>query len=118
LAFVFGPEGVNIPWISGLVAAIGVVALATVLLVFQIGQPRIWMAMSRDGLLPPIFSAIHPKHQTPWFSTLLTGVFVAVPSLFINLTEVADLTSIGTLFAFAIVCGGSIRMRNSPLAQF
>lgn len=118
LAFVFGPEGVNIPWISGVVAAIGVVALATVLLVFQIGQPRIWMAMSRDGLLPPIFSAIHPKYKTPWFSTLLTGVFVAVPSLFMNLNEVADLTSIGTLFAFAIVCGGSIRMRNSPLAQF
>ncbi len=106
LAFVFGPEGANIPWISGVIAASAVVAMATVLLVFQLGQPRIWMAMSRDGLLPPIFSAIHPKFRTPWFSTLLTGVAVAVPSLFLNLTEVTDLTSIGTLFAFVLVCGG------------
>ena len=83
-----------------------VIAMATVLLVFQIGQPRIWMAMSRDGLLPPIFSAIHRRFKTPWFSTLLTGVVVAIPALFMNLTEVTDLTSIGTLFAFVLVCGG------------
>jgi len=66
---------------------------------FQIGQPRIWMSMSRDGLLPPIFSKIHPKYRTPSFSTLLTGFVVAIPSLFMNLSEVTDLTSIGTLFA-------------------
>jgi amino acid transporter len=80
--------------------------MAGVLLVFQIGQPRIWMAMSRDGLLPKVFSAIHPKYKTPWFSTLVTGAVVAIPSLFMNLTEVTDLTSIGTLFAFLLVCGG------------
>lgn len=106
LAFVFGPSGANLPWISGIIAITAVVALFTVLLVYQLGQPRIWMAMSRDGLLPPIFSAIHPVNQVPWFSTLFTGVVVAVPSLFMNLTEVTDLTSTGTLFAFALVCAG------------
>jgi basic amino acid/polyamine antiporter, APA family len=106
LAFVFGPEGVNIPWVAGIIAVSAVVALATVLLVFQLGQPRLWMAMSRDGLLPKVFSSIHPKFRTPWFSTLLTGVLVAVPALFMNLSEVTDLSVIGTLFAFTIVCAG------------
>lgn len=106
LAFVFGPEGVNIPWVSGIIAVSAIIAIATVLLVFQLGQPRLWMAMSRDGLLPKIFSSIHPKFRTPWFSTLLTGVVVAVPALFMNLSEVTDLSVIGTLFAFVIVCAG------------
>jgi amino acid transporter len=106
LAFVFGPAGANIPWLRGVVAISAVVAMTTVLLVFQLGQPRIWMSMSRDGLLPAIFSAIHPRFKTPWFSTLMTGVLVAVPALFLNLTEVTDLTSIGTLFAFVLVSGG------------
>ncbi|MCP9495961.1 MAG: amino acid permease [Pyrinomonadaceae bacterium MAG19_C2-C3] len=106
LAYVFGAEGANIPWVAGVIAVSAVIALATVLLVFQLGQPRIWMAMSRDGLLPPIFSSIHPRFRTPWFSTLVTGFFVAVPALFMNLTEVTDLAVIGTLFAFVLVCGG------------
>lgn len=106
LAFVFGPEGVNIPWISGIVAVSAIIAIATVLLVFQLGQPRLWMAMSRDGLLPRIFSSIHPKFRTPWFSTILTGILVAVPALFMNLSEVTDLAVIGTLFAFTLVCAG------------
>jgi len=112
LAFIFGPEGANMPWVSGMISASAVVALSTVLLVFQLGQTRIWMAMSRDGLLPPMFSKIHPKYRTPWISTLLAGVLVAVPSLFLNLTEVTDLNSIGTLFAFVIVCAGSLRMNR------
>ena len=62
--------------------------------------------MSRDGLLPKIFSSIHPRFRTPWFSTILTGFMVAIPALFMNLTEVTDLSVIGTLFAFAIVCAG------------
>jgi amino acid transporter len=111
LAHVFGPQGANLPWISGIIAISAIIAMTTVLLVFQIGQPRIWMAMSRDGLLPPIFSAIHPKFKTPWFSTILTGVVVAVPSLFMNLTEVTDLTSIGTLFAFVLVSGGILMLK-------
>jgi amino acid transporter len=106
LAFVFGPEGANQPWISFVVSFSAVIAIATVLLVFQLGQPRIWMAMSRDGLLPKIFSSIHPRFRTPWFSTIVTGLVVAIPALFMNLTEVTDLASIGTLFAFVLVCGG------------
>ena len=113
LAYVFGPEGVNLNWVSFIIAFSAVIAMATVLLVFQLGQPRIWMAMSRDGLLPPIFSAIHPRFKTPWFSTIVTGFVVAVPALFMNLTEVTDLTSIGTLFAFVLVCGGVLILNQS-----
>ncbi len=106
LAFAFGAEGADIPWIAGIIAVSAVIALATVFLVFQIGQPRLWMAMSRDGLLPRIFSSIHPKFKTPWFATIITGIVVAIPALFMNLTEVTDLASIGTLFAFVVVCAG------------
>jgi APA family basic amino acid/polyamine antiporter len=110
LAYVFGPEGVNINWVSGVIAISAVIALFSVLLVFQLGQPRIWMSMGRDGLLPKIFSAIHPKYQTPWFATIVTGFLVAIPCLFMNLTEVTDLTSIGTLFAFFLVSIGVLRL--------
>ena len=106
LAFVFGPEGANLPIVAGIIAISAVIALATVFLVFQIGQPRLWMAMSRDGLLPRVFSSIHPKFHTPWFATIVTGIVVAVPALFMNLSEVTDLASIGTLFAFVVVCAG------------
>jgi APA family basic amino acid/polyamine antiporter len=110
LAYAFGPDGAHVSWIAGVVAWGAVIALFTVLLVFQLGQPRIWMAMSRDGLLPPIFSRIHPKYKTPSFSTVVTGFVVAIPCMFMNLTEVTDLTSIGTLFAFVLVCAGVLRM--------
>jgi basic amino acid/polyamine antiporter, APA family len=104
LAYAF--EKLHLTRLSGIIAVSAVIAMASVLLVFQVGQPRIWMSMSRDGLLPKIFSRLHPKYKTPAFSTVLTGVIVAVPSLFLNLTEVTDLTSIGTLFAFVLVSGG------------
>jgi APA family basic amino acid/polyamine antiporter len=104
LAFVFKQVGLN--KISYIISFSAVIATASVLLVFQMGQPRIWMSMSRDGLLPKVFSRIHPKYKTPSFSTVVTGFVVAVPALFLNLTEVTDLTSIGTLFAFVLVCGG------------
>ena len=116
LAFVFGPEGANIPWVAGIIAVSAVIALATVFLVFQIGQPRLWMAMSRDGLLPKIFSSIHPKFKTPWFATIVTGFVVAIPALFMNLTEVTDLASIGTLFAFVVVCAG-VLFKDKEFAQ-
>ena len=112
LAYVFGPHGANVAWISAIIAMSAVIAMASVLLVFQVGQPRIWMAMSRDGLLPKIFSSIHPRFHTPWFSTLLTGFMVGIPALFMNLVEVTDLTSIGTLFAFVLVCAGVIRLHE------
>jgi amino acid transporter len=104
LAFVFMRVGLD--KISYIISFSAVIATASVLLVFQMGQPRIWMSMSRDGLLPKAFSRIHPKYKTPSFATIVTGLFVAIPALFLNLTEVTDLTSIGTLFAFVLVCGG------------
>lgn len=104
LAFVF--DAVNLKWIGYIISVSAVIATTSVLLVFQIGQPRIWMSMSRDGLLPRRFSKIHPRFKTPSFATIITGVLVGVPALFLNLTIVTDLTSIGTLFAFILVCGG------------
>jgi len=104
LAFVF--DQVHLPWISYLISVSAVVATTSVLLVFQIGQPRIWMSMSRDGLLPKRFSKIHPRFKTPSYATIITGFLVGIPALFLNLTIVTDLTSIGTLFAFILVCGG------------
>jgi amino acid transporter len=110
LAMVFDAHGLK--FISGIVAVSAIIATASVLLVFQLGQPRIWMSMSRVGLLPKIFSRIHPKYKTPSFSTILTGFFVAIPALFLNLNEVLSLTSIGTLFAFVLVCGGVLVLQN------
>jgi len=104
LAYVF--HKLHLTQLSGIIAFSAIIAMASVLLVFQVGQPRIWMSMSRDGLLPPKFSKIHKRFKTPAFSTIITGVLVAIPTLFLNLTEVTDLTSIGTLFAFILVCGG------------
>ncbi|MBK8712967.1 MAG: amino acid permease [Niastella sp.] len=103
LAFVFEHRA---PWIEKIVSISAVVATTSVLLVFQIGQPRIWMSMSRDGLLPKQFKKIHPKYHTPSFSTLVTGVIVGLGALFIESGLVTDLTSIGTLFAFVLVSGG------------
>lgn len=110
MAMVFDAHGLK--FISGIVAVSAIVATASVLLVFQLGQPRIWMSMSRDGLLPKIFSRIHPKYGTPSFSTILTGLVVAIPALFLNLNQVLSLTSIGTLFAFVLVCGGVLVLQN------
>ncbi|SKA45915.1 Amino acid transporter [Chitinophaga eiseniae] len=108
LAFVFNE--VNLPGISYIISVSAVVATTSVLLVFQIGQPRIWMSMSRDGLLPKKFAKIHPRFKTPSFATIITGIIVGVPALFLNLTIVTDLTSIGTLFAFILVCGGVLML--------
>ena len=106
LAFIFEPQNLNVGWMQFLVAVVAVVAMTSVLLVFQMGQPRIWMSMSRDGLLPPVFQKIHPKFKTPSFATIITGLVVGVPILFTDKTFVLDFTSIATLFAFVLVCGG------------
>jgi len=108
LAYVFAKVHLNN--ISYIISISAVIATASVLLIFQLGQPRIWMSMSRDGLLPKAFSRIHPKFGTPSFATIVTGFVVAVPALFMNLTIVTDLTSIGTLFAFVLVCGGVLML--------
>jgi amino acid transporter len=110
LAFVFKEAGLD--WISGVVAFTALIAMAGVLLIFQLGQPRIWMSMSRDGLLPKVFSRIHPRYKTPSFATIITGIVVAIPALFMNLKEVTDLTSIGTLFAFVVVCAGLLVLQS------
>jgi amino acid transporter len=104
LAFVFNQ--VNQRWIGYVISASAVVATTSVLLVFQLGQPRIWMSMSRDRLLPAAFKKIHPKYKTPWFSTIITGIIVAVPALFMSSGLMTSLTSIGTLLAFVLVSGG------------
>jgi APA family basic amino acid/polyamine antiporter len=104
LAFVF--EKIGLHKIGYIISVSAVVATTSVLLVFQLGQPRIWMSMSRDGLLPKKFSNVHPKFGTPAFATIITGIFVGVPSLFMSISRMTDLTSIGTLFAFVLVCFG------------
>jgi len=111
LAFVFENRA---PWIETVISVSAVVATTSVLLVFQLGQPRIWMSMSRDGLLPKKFQKIHPKYQTPSFATIVTGILVAVPALFLEDSLVTDLTSIGTLFAFALVAGGVLLLPPRP----
>jgi APA family basic amino acid/polyamine antiporter len=106
LAFIFEKQNLNVGWMQFFVAIAAVVAMTSVLLVFQMGQPRIWMSMSRDGLMPPVFQKIHPKYKTPSFATIVTGLVVGIPILFTDKTFVLDFTSIATLFAFVLVCGG------------
>lgn len=115
LAYVFSKIN-DLQWLAGIVAVSAVVAMASVMLVFQLGQPRIWMSMSRDGLLPPAFARIHKKYKTPSFSTLFTGLMVAVPIFFLDINIVTDICSAGTLFAFCMVCGGVLKLRMDPNA--
>jgi amino acid transporter len=113
LAFVF--EKIGMHKVGYIISISAVVATTSVLLVFQLGQPRIWMSMSRDGLLPKKFSKVHSKFGTPSFATIVTGLFVGVPSLFMSIGRMTDLTSIGTLFAFVLVCFGVLVLpRLSP----
>jgi len=98
-------------WMVGVVAFGSVVAHTAVLLVFQLGQPRIFFAMSRDGLLPPFFARVHPKYRTPHVGTIITGVGVGVTAMFTSLDAMVDLTNIGTLFAFILVCFGIMVLR-------
>ncbi len=98
-------------WASAVVAFGSVVAHTAVLLVFQLGQPRIFFSMARDGLLPPVFAKVHPKFKTPHVTTILTGVIVAGFAAFMSIDEMVDLTNIGTLFAFVLVCVGIIILR-------
>ncbi len=96
----------------GIVAFGSVVAHTAVLLVFQLGQPRIFFSMARDGLLPQSFAKVHPRFQTPHVTTILTGVAVGVCAMFTSIDEMVDLTNIGTLFAFILVCIGILILRS------
>src|SRR5262249_2271409 len=100
-------------WAAGILAFGAVVAMTAVLLCFQLGQPRILMAMSRDGLLSPWFAKIHPKYRTPHVTTILTGIFVGFFSAIANIYEIVQLTNIGTLFAFVLVCIGILILRKT-----
>ncbi|HWO02167.1 MAG TPA: amino acid permease [Blastocatellia bacterium] len=108
---------VDLAWAVGIVAFGSVIAHTAVLLVFQLGQPRIFFSMARDGLLPPVFYKVHPKFRTPHISTILTGVFVGVFAAVASIDEMVDLTNIGTLFAFILVCAGIIVLRIKDPAR-
>lgn len=114
LAYVF--QKVNLDFVAGVISVSAVVAITSALLVYQLGQPRIWMTMSRDGLLWKRFSTIHPRYKTPSFATIITGVLVAVPSMFMDLKFFVDLTSVGTFFAFILVCGGILYLDAQGLS--
>ena len=110
LSFADGPP--KLIAVSRFIIALGaVIAMGSVLLVFQMGQPRIFFSMARDGLLPPFIAKVHPKYKTPYVGTIITGVFVASFAAFANIAEVVDLTNIGTLFAFVLVSLGVIILR-------
>ncbi|HEY4273190.1 MAG TPA: amino acid permease [Candidatus Udaeobacter sp.] len=100
------------PWAQALISAGALAGLTSVLLVFQLGQPRIFMAMARDGLLPQYFARIHSRFRTPHITTIWTGVAVGVVAMLTDIGSLADLTNIGTLFAFILVCLGVIILRR------
>jgi APA family basic amino acid/polyamine antiporter len=106
-------QAIHADWFAGIVAFGAVMSMTSVLLVFQLGQPRIFFSMARDGLLPPWAASVHPRFKTPHVTTIITGVLVAVPSLFFNIDEMVSLTNIGTFFAFILVSAGIIVLRRS-----
>lgn len=101
------------PWAQALISAGALAGLTSVLLVFQLGQPRIFMAMARDGLLPEYFARIHSRFRTPYITTIWTGIAVGGVAMFTDIGSLADLTNIGTLFAFVLVCLGVIVLRRT-----
>lgn len=114
LAYVF--QYVGFDHMAGIISVTSVIAITSALLVFQLAQPRIWMTMSRDGLLWKKFATIHPKYKTPSFATIVTGFVVAIPALFFKMDFFVDLTSVGTFFAFILVCAGVLYMDKSGLS--
>ena len=119
LAYVF--KQVNMDMLAGIVSISAVIAITSAILVFQIGQPRIWMTMSRDGLLSKRFAKVHPKYKTPSYATIITGLAVGIPCLLLDMQVAVDLTSVGTFFAFILVCSGVLyldKTKQSEKAKF
>ncbi|QRR01897.1 amino acid permease [Dyadobacter sandarakinus] len=114
LAFVFQKNGLD--FMAGVISVSSVIAITSALLVYQLGQPRIWMTMSRDGLLWKRFAKIHPKYHTPSFATIVTGFVVGIPALFFKMDFFVDLTSVGTFFAFILVCGGVLYLDHKGIS--
>lgn len=115
LAFVFQSTGLD--FMAGVISVSSVIAITSALLVFQLGQPRIWMTMSRDGLLWKRFASIHPKYKTPGFATIIAGIVVTIPALFFKMDFFVDLTSVGTFFAFILVCGGVLYLDHKGISE-
>jgi APA family basic amino acid/polyamine antiporter len=104
----------GLPWARFMVSVGAVAGITSVLLVMMLSQPRVWLAMARDGLFPQsFFGAVHERYRTPWKATILTGVFVALGGALLPLRILADLTNIGTLFAFVVVCAAVLIMRKT-----
>jgi APA family basic amino acid/polyamine antiporter len=112
VAYALSHLGAN-RWFQAVIVIGAMMGMISSLLVFQYGQTRIWFAMSRDGLFPKLFSAVHPKFKTPHWSSWIAGAFVGIPAGFLNIQEAADLSNIGTLFAFVLVSLGVIFLRKS-----
>ncbi len=115
LASVF--SALNMKWTAGIISVGALFATTSVLVAFQVGQPRIFFSMARDGLLPPWAAAVHPRYRTPHVTTILTGVFVAVFAAVTNINEMVELTNIGTLFAFILVAVGVVVLRRTDPAR-
>ncbi|MBU9889461.1 MAG: amino acid permease [Candidatus Omnitrophica bacterium] len=108
---VLAMQYVNLNWASGVVALGSVIAHTAVLIVMLLGQSRIFFSMARDGLLPSVFASVHPRFRTPHVATIMTGLIAASVAAFTNIDEMVDLTNIGTLFAFVLVCFGVVILR-------
>jgi APA family basic amino acid/polyamine antiporter len=110
--------GHSVAWLRPIIKIGAIAGLSSVILVMMLGQPRIFYAMSKDGLLPPAFSAVHPRFRTPWLATVLTGVVAMLVAGLFPIGLLGELVSIGTLLAFAIVCGGVFVLRfTDPQTQ-
>jgi len=103
--------GPGLAWLRPIVKIGAIAGLSSVILVMLLGQPRIFYTMSKDGLLPPLFAKVHPKFQTPWIASILTGIVAMLIAGFFPIGLLGELVSIGTLLAFVIVCGGVLMLR-------